>query len=218
MEQRHGQVADVLRRDGEPLHQGHAREEHGHVSHLHSLRVAAGAGREDHHEGVQWLDLAMRDQRRRRGEQVAPLRGVDVEHPHPGQVQALEQRAVRGVDQQDLAVGVQDVAPQRRTAPGVVDAAQHVTAQTGRGHRGEHFRRVAQQRADVRGPSRVHRGQQRRGLRLGRVEVFPPAPLPVAVAHRGAGLGAAGPQQLLNGLERRRTLRHWSHRPIRECQ
>jgi hypothetical protein len=53
------------------------------------------------------------------------------------------------IGEQYLAVGTHDVFGQRRPATGLVDAAQYVSAERCRRHRGEHLRRVAQQRAHV---------------------------------------------------------------------
>ena len=48
------------------------------------------------------------------------------------------------VGEQYLTVGSADVTRERFAAAGGVDTAQHVPAQSGRGHRGEHRRGVAQ--------------------------------------------------------------------------
>ena len=123
-------------------------------------------------------DLAVRRQRPGAGAAARPNRGDDVSMTRtPGRSRPVEQVAVIGVGEQDLAVGVQDVAGECGTAAGVVDAAQDVAAQSGGGHRGQHVRRIAQQCADVHRPGVVGDAEQRGGLRGGVGEVLTPGPL-----------------------------------------
>jgi hypothetical protein len=104
------------------------------------------------------------------------------------------------VGDDDLAVGTADVAGERVTAAGVVDATHHVSTQAGGGHRGEHVGGVAQQHADVQRPRRVGNADQRRGLGGCLSEMLTPRPGASLVLHRNAVAVGTFPQQLLNCL------------------
>ena len=104
------------------------------------------------------------------------------------------------VGEQDLAVGLDDVAGQRLASAGVVDAAQHVTAQPRGRHGGEHLGGVAQQRSHVQRPPGVGERDQRGRLPRRLVEVFAPSPDPVTELHRRGGIVEVLAQQLLDGL------------------
>ena len=149
------------------------------------------------------LDLAMRNQRPGCCQQTSPLIACDVDDADAGQIQPVEQCAVRRVGEQYLAVGPHDVFGQRRAATGVVDAAQHVAAERRGRHRGQHFGGVAQQRAHMQGAFRVGDADQCGGRGRGVRQVLAPTPHPVAVFHRRRGVANAGAQQLLNSLRHR---------------
>jgi hypothetical protein len=129
-------------------------------------------------------DLAIRGQRSATVEQRRPLFAGDVEHPHAGQIQAVEQPPVRRIGEQDLAMRVQDVPGQRAAAARVVDAAQHVSAQRRRRHGREHLGGVAQQGPDVQRPVGVgdpdEGGRGGAGIR----QVLTPRPDAVGVLQR----------------------------------
>ncbi len=112
------------------------------------------------------------------GDQVGPSGGRGVQDGDAGQVQALEERAVLGVGDQDLAVGAQDVGGQALAPPsGVVDAGGDVAAESPPGGQGdEHVRGVPEQSADVHRARRVGHGQHcGRGL-LRVADVLAPRP------------------------------------------
>ena len=126
----------------------------------------------------------MRHQRPGRREQTGPLLGADVHHADPRQLQAVQQRAMGRIDEQYLAVGTHDVFDQRRAATGVVDTAQHVSAERCRRHRGEHVGGVAQQRTDVQRTLGIGDADQCGGGRRRVRQMLTPGPHPIAVSHR----------------------------------
>ena len=134
------------------------------------------------------------------GEQRRPRSLRHVEHADAGQIETVEQVAVRRVGEQDLAVGAQDVLGQRGAAAGVVDAAQHISAERRRRHRGEHLGGVAQQRADMQRPVRVgdRRSARRRWRGVG--QVLAPTPHPIAVFDRRRVVVQTLAKQLLKSL------------------
>ena len=205
MEQRHRQVADVVADQFEAGGQRRAGEQHHRVHDLDGFRVAAGPGGEDQHERVGGRDLAVWSQFALRGSgQALPVRAAHEQHPHARQLQPVEQVDVLGVGEQDLAVGARDVARQRGAAAGVVDAADDVPAEPGRGHCGEHVRGVAQQNTDVQRAIGIGDADQCGCLAGGLVEVLAPRPGLCAPFHRDPVgdlvVVAQFSQQLLNGF------------------
>jgi hypothetical protein len=194
VKQRHRQVADVIGGDVVLKDQAGATHDRHPVREPNGLGVAAGAGREDHHQGVGGCDLPVGDQPWRRGHRLGVAGRVHVENLNPVEIQAVQQGQVLAVDKQDLTVGASDIAEQAGSAPGGVDAAQHVAAQRSGGHGAQHHRGVGEQRADMQRPQRVGQRNQRGRLGLGLRQVLPPRPDPLAVDDRGSVVVPALPQ------------------------
>ena len=108
-----------------------------------------------------------------------------------------------GISKQQLAIRSSDVGQQPGTATGGVDPAQHVAAQPGRGHRAQHGRRVAEQRADMQRTTGVGKIDQRRRLARGLGKVLAPGPGLIAVRDSEGVVAHPGSQQLLHGLKHR---------------
>ncbi len=200
VEERHREVADVVGRHREPLDQVEPGEQHHQVRHLHGLRLAAGAGGEDHHQRVHRLHLAVRRQLACTGEQGRPLGARRVEHAYAVEVEAIEERPVLGVGDQQLALRPSYVGDQTVAASRGVDAAQHVAAEPRSRHRPQHVGGVAEQRADVEGPLRVGQGDQRGRLGGGLGQVLAPGPGAVFPTHTDRVVVGPLAQQLLDGL------------------
>ncbi len=198
VEQGHGHVAGVPLGQGEALRQVEAGEGGHQVGNLHCLRVAARAGREDHHERVHRGDLPMGHEFAGLLDELGPLRRRGVEDPGFLQVQAVEQGQVFGVGDQELAVRAPDVGGERLASPRGVQAAQHVAAEPGRRHLGQHLGVVSQQGAHVHRPARVGSGDQGRRPRRRPGQVPTPTPLQPKVFDGEPGIGQALAQQRLN--------------------
>jgi hypothetical protein len=118
-------------------------------------------------------------------------------------VQAVEQMQVVGVGEQELAVDARDVSDQSVAPACGVDAAQHVAAQAGAGHCGEHVGGIAHQDSDVQRPRRVGHRDEGRRLCVGLGDVLTPRPGPIAVLDRRRVEIGAFAKQLLKGIRHR---------------
>ena len=152
VEQRHRAVDAVLGAHPEPLGEHPARHRDFGLGDAHGLGVAAGAGGEhQRHQVVGARGHVRRGGQRGAGvagEQRRPLRRVDREHRDAG-VEAVEERGVVGVGEDDRAVGERGVAQEGLAAPRGVEAGHD---QLGAGRRAEQvevLRAAGHEQADV---------------------------------------------------------------------
>jgi hypothetical protein len=87
-------------------------------------------------------------------------------------------------------------------APGGVEPAQHVAAETCGRHLMQEFGRIAEQHADVDGLVAVDEREQRGSTRGCLAQVLAPGPLPVGVLHRNRVRSSTFSKQLLDGVAR----------------
>ena len=202
MEERHRQVARVVGRDVELLHQVRTRHQHHEVRYLHRLRITAGAGGEDQHVRVERLDLAIRSQLTGGVKRARPVLAGHVDHLDVPEVDAVQQRAVLRVGHHDLAVRPAHIGGQGRSTPRGVEPAEYIPAEACSCHLVEELRCIAHQHADVHRPVAVDQRQQGRGACGRLAKVLAPRPPPVTVLHRNRVGRCTFSKQLLDGFTR----------------
>lgn len=131
---------------------------------------------------------------------LGPLWARRVDHGDPRQIQAVQQIAVFGVGEQDLAVGAPDVAEQCVSTSCVVDPRRDVAAERARRDGDQHGGGVPQQCADVHRAGGVGVGEDGGRRAAGLVDVLAPGPSAVLVGDRHVVVVAAFGEELGHGV------------------
>ena len=177
VEQRHRQVAGVLRGDLEPLHERLARHQHHEMRHPHRFRVAARARREDQHVGVHRVDLAVRRQLAGGLDHAAPSRRTscpDTCTPSRSRPSSSGRcsASVTTIWQSARLMSEASASPRRVE----LIPHEHVAAEARGRHLVQEFRGVAHQHADVHRPVVIGERKQCRGTGRRVADVLAPRP------------------------------------------
>ena len=173
------------------------------MAHLHGLRRAGGARREDQHERVARCDGHIGQRRARvRRDRVGPraVGAVDDEQPVGGDHRLgagiREQRHMRPFGEQQRAVGVLHVTRQLRAPAGRVDADERGAGHRARAQREPELGDVVEQHPDMERCVDGLAVEEERGARRDRVEHFPVRPRRVFEAQRDAVAADVGAEQV----------------------